>query len=199
MLDHPFMTRILTEKTPKKVLRGEDEAGSHNAVASVNTAAQNAEATEATRKVHELSTKPAVKLYAKGIIFSLTFSLAAIMEGYDTSLIGTFFGFQPFLDKFEDQYDPESAGRRIVSARWQSLLSIGSQVNNPIGSLRLSSLTSAAQVGNIIGLCINGWTSEKFGFRKTMFGSLFYMIAFTCIPFLAQHLRDHLIGATLQG
>jgi SP family general alpha glucoside:H+ symporter-like MFS transporter len=82
-----------------------------------DVAAQNAKANKATRKEHQLSTKAAVRLYTKAIIFSLTFSLTVIQEGYDTSLIGTFFGFQPFLDRYGDQFDPDSASSRIISAR----------------------------------------------------------------------------------
>ena len=211
MLDPQFMAPIRTqpvsdaERAPEESLRDEDEAVRHDAVANLVLTLQLRilKQPKPPGKNTDFPRKAAVKLYAKAIIFSLIFSLAVIMEGYDTSLIGTFFGFQPFLDKFGDELDPEFAGRRIVSARWQALLTIGSQVSNTIsvsfGSLPLSSLTSAAQVGSVIGLCINGWTSEKFGYRKTMFGSLFLMIAFTCMPFFARHLRDHLIGTTPQG
>jgi SP family general alpha glucoside:H+ symporter-like MFS transporter len=88
---------------------------------------------EATKKEHDLSVKAAVNLYAKAIIFSLIFSFAVIMEGYYTSLIGTFFGFTPFLDRYGGQFDPQSPGSRIVSERWQSIITIGAQVSSPSG------------------------------------------------------------------
>ena len=96
-------------------IRDDDEAVRHRDVASAE---------------QELSTKATVKLYIKAIIFSLIFSLSVIMEGYDTSLIGTFFGFQSSMDRNGDQFDPESAGSRIISARWQSILTIGFQASN---------------------------------------------------------------------
>jgi hypothetical protein len=119
-----------TAKAADEVLRDDNESAQHRGEASATIAAQNAEADEATRKEHDLSVKAAVKLYTKAIIYSLVFSLAVIMEGYDTSLIGTFFGFTPFLDRYGDQFDPQSPGSRIVSARWQSIITIGAQVSS---------------------------------------------------------------------
>lgn len=51
------------------------------------------EAKNAASKEHELTVRDALKLYPKAIIFSIIFSSAVIMEGYDLSLMGSFFGF----------------------------------------------------------------------------------------------------------
>lgn len=51
------------------------------------------EAKMAAEKEHQLTIRDAVKLYPKAIIFSIIFSSAVIMEGYDLSLMGSFFGF----------------------------------------------------------------------------------------------------------
>lgn len=43
-----------------------------------------------------------------------------------------------------------------------------------------------ANVGEIIGLFINGWVSERFGYRYTVMTCLILIIAFTAIFFTAQ-------------
>ena len=46
---------------------------------------------------------------------------------------------------------------------------------------------------------MNGWISEKIGYKKTMFGSLILMIAFIFVPFFAPNIHTILVGAILQG
>lgn len=52
-----------------------------------------ADARDATAREHNLTLKDSFKLYPKAIAFSLLFSTAIIMEGYDLSLMGSFFGY----------------------------------------------------------------------------------------------------------
>ena len=54
---------------------------------------QHVEASKATQREHELSVKDAIRLYPKAIGFSLIFSTALIMEGYDLSLLGSLYGY----------------------------------------------------------------------------------------------------------
>jgi SP family general alpha glucoside:H+ symporter-like MFS transporter len=54
-------------------------------------------------------------------------------------------------------------------------------------------------VGSIIGLYLNGYVSEKIGYKKTMLGAMFLMIAFIFIPFFAQNVGTIVAGAVLQG
>lgn len=51
------------------------------------------EAKNATNREHELSLNDALKLYPKAIAYSLLFSTAIIMEGYDLALMGSLYGF----------------------------------------------------------------------------------------------------------
>lgn len=51
------------------------------------------DARDATAREHNLTLKDSFKLYPKAIAFSLLFSTAIIMEGYDLSLMGSFFGY----------------------------------------------------------------------------------------------------------
>jgi SP family general alpha glucoside:H+ symporter-like MFS transporter len=133
------------------VLHDQNEALHPKGAASAKMTAENAKADEATRQEHNLSIRAAIKLYYKAIMFSLVLSLAVIMEGYDTSLIGTFFGFTPFLDRYGDEFNPESPRSRIVSARWQTIITVGAQVSN------LSNTFHASLVPDYIDVYDLGW------------------------------------------
>ena len=69
------------------------------------------------------------------------------MEGFDLVLMSSLFA-QP---QFQRKYGVELAdGSYTIESRWQ------------IG------LNLAVQAGSIIGLTVNGWASERFGYRKTI-------------------------------
>lgn len=65
----------------------------HNGKSGIDIVTQHVEASKATRREHELSVKDAIRLYPKAIGFSLIFSTAIIMEGYDLSLLGSLYGY----------------------------------------------------------------------------------------------------------
>ena len=67
------------------------------------------------------------------------------MEGYDLVIINSFFGQTAFKEKFGDT-DPVS-GEKFITSAWQT------------------GLSNSALAGEIIGLAINGWASERFGYR----------------------------------
>ena len=71
----------------------------------------------------------------------------SIMEGFDVVLINNFYALPQFARKYGEV---DSAGKYAIPAKWQA------------------SLSNGAQVGEIIGLSINGWASERFGYKKTM-------------------------------
>jgi SP family general alpha glucoside:H+ symporter-like MFS transporter len=54
---------------------------------------QKAEARDATAREHNLTLRESFHLYPKAIAFSVLFSAAIIMEGYDLSLMGAFYGY----------------------------------------------------------------------------------------------------------
>lgn len=55
--------------------------------------ANEADAKDATDLEHTLTLRDSLRLYPKAIGFSLLFSTAIIMEGYDLSLLGSFYGY----------------------------------------------------------------------------------------------------------
>lgn len=105
-------------------------------------------------------------------------SLSLIMEGYDTSLLGNFFGYPAFQKKFGY---PTKKGDYQLSATWQS------------------SLQAAVQVGEIIGLWIAGIAAERYGYLKTMLAAEFFMIGAIFLMFFAQNLTMLLIGEIMCG
>lgn len=131
-----------------------------------------------------MTVRDCLRLYPKAVAFSLIFSTAIIMEGYDTALLGSFYGFKPFRNRFGDQVDTSSGaapGDRVISSKWQT------------------SIGAAGQCGQILGLYLNGWISDKIGYKKTMFGSLILMCAMIFIPFFSTNIETFLVGAVMQG
>lgn len=100
------------------------------------------------------------------------------MEGFDIVLIVNLFAVPAFKQKFGHQL-PD--GTYDLSAAWQSGLSNG------------------ALVGEIIGLMINGWIADRFGYRKTMIGALVLVTGFIFIVFFVQSIVQLLVGLILMG
>lgn len=136
------------------VLRLNDEQVRKMSVNNPNIAAINQEAKQATDREHNMTYKEAFNLYPKAVLFSIAFSTAIVMEGYDLSLMGSFMGFPSFKAKYGTEPDPENPGLKLVGAAWQT------------------GILNAVQVGSIIGLYLNGYISDKIGYKKTMLGSL---------------------------
>ncbi|KAJ6142139.1 hypothetical protein N7497_011238 [Penicillium chrysogenum] len=122
------------------------------------------EARCATQSEHELTFLRTLRLYPKAIAWSMFLSLAIIMEGYDMKLVGSLFAQPAFQEKYGQQL-PD--GTYEISASWQAGLSNG------------------ASIGSLMGLLINGYLSERFGFRQTMLASLALITATIFIPFFA--------------
>ncbi|EOO00253.1 putative maltose permease mal61 protein [Phaeoacremonium minimum UCRPA7] len=132
----------------------------------------------ATEKEHKMTLMQGIKLYPKAIAWSMLISTCIVMEGYDVCLINNFYAFDQFNRKYGEQL---ANGDWQVPARWQSGLSNG------------------ANVGELIGLLINGWVSERFGYRYTVMACLVLIIAWTAIFFTAQNVATLLVAEILCG
>jgi len=156
---------VQVERANDGVARINDESIRKLSIINPQVVQEFEEAKKAVEKEHELTVRDALKLYPKAIIFSIIFSSAVIMEGYDLSLMGSFFGFpvsdtlalprsstlslitmQPFRNFYGTEDNPD--GGRNIGAAWQS------------------GIQNGVQVGSIIGLWLNGIVSDKFGYRK---------------------------------
>lgn len=154
-------------------LHPEDNVIRKASIANANFAGLTAEAKDATDKEHAMTVREALRLYPKAVAWSILLSTAIVMEGYDVVLLGSFYG----LPQFNRKYGViQSDGTYTVPAPWKSGLSNG------------------AQVGEILGLFVNGIVSERYGYRKTMIVSLAAMIGFIFIPFFSQNIQTLLVA-----
>lgn len=148
-------------------------------VANPDIAHLTLEAKHANDSEKAMTLAQAFPLYKKAMAFSVLFSTAIVMEGYDTALIGAFYAFPLFQRRYGEFVDAEISHQ--IPARWQAGLSNG------------------ALVGEILGLAAAGIIVDRFGYKKTMLCSLIIMVGFIFIPFFSQSLVTLLIGDILQG
>ncbi|CAJ2502960.1 Uu.00g103540.m01.CDS01 [Anthostomella pinea] len=136
----------------------------------------------ATEKEHKMTLLQGIKLYPKAIGWSILISTCIVMEGYDIALVNNFYAFPQFNKKYGELFtNADGSTEYQVPAAWQAGLGNG------------------AVVGEIIGLMINGWCSERFGYRYTVIGCLAMIIGFTAIFFTAQTVVHLQIAEILCG
>ncbi|OQE20693.1 hypothetical protein PENFLA_c016G10946 [Penicillium flavigenum] len=149
-----------------------ERQGSVSMAKTTNNAKSGAEAE------HKMTLLQGIRTYPKAIAWSVLISTCIAMEGYDISLVNNFYAFPQFTRKYGEL---TSDGSYEVTAAWQAGLSNG------------------AYCGEIIGLFINGWASERFGYRYTIMTSLALISAFTAIFFTAPNIQTLLAAEILAG
>ncbi|KAK3905502.1 alpha-glucosides permease MPH3 [Staphylotrichum tortipilum] len=132
----------------------------------------------AAEKEQNMTLLQGIRLYPKAIAWSVLISTCIVMEGYDVCLINNFYAFPQFNKKYGEQLPN---GKWEVTAPWQAGLSNG------------------ANVGELIGLLINGWVSERFGYRWTVIACLMLINAWTALFFTAQNVQTLLAAEILCG
>lgn len=136
------------------------------------------EAAAATEAEHNMGVWRSLTLYPKAVGWSVLLSTAIVMEGFDVVLLNNLFAYPPFQRKYGQL---QGDGTYQLTAAWQSGLSNG------------------AQVGEILGLFMNGIIAERYGYRYTMIGALILCICFIFIIFFSQTLVQLLIGEIMIG
>ncbi|KAF1845867.1 sugar transporter [Cucurbitaria berberidis CBS 394.84] len=134
---------------------------------------------EATEFEQNLTLRDALKYYPWSIFWSIMFSAAIIMEGYDIVLIGNLMA-QPAFQKRYGGWFGEKLGWQITGP-WQ------------VG------MGCATGIGTIIGAFANGWLTEKFGYRRTLLVAVTSVAGFIFITFFAQSLPMLMTGQVLCG
>ncbi|KAI1653731.1 sugar transporter [Daldinia decipiens] len=137
------------------------------------------EAKHAADVEQKMSLFEAIKLYPKAIAWSVLFSSTLIMEGYDLALLSSLYASPAFNKKF-GTYSVDK-DKWVLSAAWQSGLSNG------------------ARAGEILGLILAGWTSDRYGYKITTIGFLILMIMFIFVLFFAPNVQVLVIGEILCG
>ncbi|KAM0756383.1 raffinose family of oligosaccharides transporter [Meredithblackwellia eburnea MCA 4105] len=136
------------------------------------------DAADAQVKEQKMGMMEAFRANPKAVGWSMLFSTAIVMEGFDLTMINSFYGLPAFQKRYGDR---QPDGSYLISPAWQS------------------GLSNAVQVGSIIGLLINGWACDRFGYKKTIGLSLFLIMCFIAITFTAKNITVLLIGELLCG
>lgn len=137
------------------------------------------EAKHAADVEQKMSLLEAIKLYPKAIAWSVLLSSTLIMEGYDLALLSSLYASPVFNKKF-GTYSADK-DKWVLSAAWQSGLSNG------------------ARAGEILGLILAGWISDRYGYKITTIGFLISMIMFIFVLFFAPNVQVLVIGEVLCG
>ncbi|KAK6955131.1 hypothetical protein Daesc_002762 [Daldinia eschscholtzii] len=128
------------------------------------------EANDANERERDMKLSHAFKVYPKAVGWSMLLSSCIIMEGFGTSIVGSY--------KFGTQ---APNGDYQIPASWQN------------------GISGATNVGEIIGLQIAGVLSERWGYRWTLISALVAVTAFIFFPFFANSLTVFLVGELFQG
>jgi MFS transporter, SP family, general alpha glucoside:H+ symporter len=166
----------------ENVLNMQDDTLRKMSIAVPNLAELSADAKAGAESERKMGFREGARLYPKAMFFSFGLSLAVVMEGYDTWLLGNFFGMSAFAKKYGGPAGIVNGVQTYqISATWQTAL---------------TNSTAAAQ---ILGLFFNGIISERVGYRKTMMGALFAITCFIFINFFAINIHMLLAGYILSG
>jgi len=138
---------------------------------------QHLAAQEAIRFEHALTFIEACKLYPAAIGWSVFVSLGVVMLAFDPQLLGNLYATPQFQKDFGYLFDDNY----IISAPWQTGLSMG----NP--------------AGQVIGALFAGYPMERYG-RKITFGVCVILTAgLIFVQFFARSLEVLLAGELLGG
>jgi SP family general alpha glucoside:H+ symporter-like MFS transporter len=137
------------------------------------------DAYKASAEEHSMGFFTAVKRYPKACIWSMAVSLIIIMDGYDTALIGSLFGSPAFQKRFG--HEVGNSGKYQLEAQWQVALGL------------------ASNIGNVMGVGMNGILTEKLGHKKVVLVSLALLCGFIFISFFAQSVQALFLGQILCG
>ncbi|KIH86387.1 MFS transporter, SP family, general alpha glucoside:H+ symporter [Sporothrix brasiliensis 5110] len=143
-------------------------------------AGRSAEASHAADVERSMSIREALRLYPKAIFWSCVITLVIIMDGYDTALIGSFFGYPTFQQRFGVLTDPLKNSYQ-VEAKWQTALGL----SNPLGG--------------IVGIFLNGILTERFGHKKVLLGAITWLTGTIFIVFFAPNIQVLFAGELLCG
>lgn len=140
----------------------------------------SADARAHTEAEHEMGFVEGCKLYPKAIAWSVLLSATIIMEGFDLTLVSSFQAFPVFRRTYGKPADPDGHNHQISPA-WQT------------------GLQNGAIAGEILGLFLNGWMVDRFGYQRTMVISLVWMCLFVFLAFFAFDVQMLLASQVLCG
>ena len=126
---------------------------------------------------HNLTFSQALRLYPAAVGWSVFVSLGVIMLAFDPQLLGNLYA----TPQFQRDFGYEFNGQYIISAPWQTGLSMG----NP--------------VGQVVGALVAGYPMDAFGRKWTFAACVICTGGFVFIQFFARSLSILLVGELLGG
>lgn len=184
--DDTQLTTINTEEDTKSTkVKFEPVKTEHHAVdtgrlARIQSIVASSEG--AVRAERKIGTLQGAKLYYKAIGWSVVLSLTIVMEGYDLTIVNSFFALPQFVQAYGSRVVAEgNVDDYQLSTAWQSALSNG------------------AVVGEIIGLLGNGYLTDRLGYRYTLMLALVALCAFIFLAVFATSVEFLLISEVLCG
>lgn len=142
------------------------------------------EAHAATQAEKQITLRRGWQLYPKAMAWSFILSTTIIMEGYGVTLVNAFYGSPAFRQAYGKLYVGNSSVDKPsyqISSAWQA------------------GLTNGASVGEILGLVLNGYLNDRFGYRFTMIASMVWIVASIFLSFFATNLQMLLAFQILSG
>ena len=162
------------------ITRSNDDLFRGMSVAIPNLRRLSADARAHTTAEHKMTFIEGCRLYPKAIAWSLLLTATIVMEGFDLTLISSFQAFPIFRRTYGSPANPD--GRNFqISPAWQTALQNG------------------AIAGEIIGLFMNGYMTDRFGYQKTMLAALVWMCLFVFLAFFAFNIQLLLASQVLCG
>lgn len=141
----------------------------------------SADARNATEAEHKMTFLEGCRLYPKAIGWSFLLSCTIIMEGFDLTLVSSFQAFPIFRRTYGQAADPTNNTNHQISPPWQT------------------GLQNGALVGEILGLFMNGYLTDRFGYQRTMIIALVWMCLFVFLAFFAFNIEMLLASQVLCG
>lgn len=131
---------------------------------------------EIQNKERKLMLIEGLNAFPKAAIWSLILSSVIFMEGYNTNLIGGYYAFPSIQEKYGKYYP--GTGYKALS-KWRTALNMANGVADILVALTASSI------------------AERYGFKKTMKGSLFLAIGLLYVVFLSDSIGVLAAGEVL--
>ena len=135
-----------------------------------------ADGMELIREEKSMPFGKAMKHHWRGVAWSMALSLALVMDGYDGSIVNSFYALPAFLNRFGKDFH----GKKEIPANWQTAIS---NIGLP---------------GNLLALAMVGYCQDRFGSRRTYICGMAFTI---CVVFLFVFLQslEMLLAANALG
>ena len=151
-----------------------------------NLRRMSVEARAAAKSERKMTFWTGVQTYPTAIMWSFILSMTIVMEGFDLTLINSFFAFPVFRKAYGTAIHPnapphEGLRNFQITPAWQS------------------GLTNAANAAEVVGLFFNGYLTDRYGYHKTMVGTLIWMCLFVFLAFFAFNIEMLLASQVLCG